>query len=348
VQGCVSLHDAKPCVPELDWHDHSIPTLLVLEDLARGGWVRGAPPLEHTLASPRQFDVRDPLARRAYLRCLIGLPDLILGGNMASLRSDQIELYYACVLASKQPNDVPVDKDKIVYGILLARAAVGLPHAALQDHEHESSAGSCSSSDGPIVVARSGDRAKRRQQGSRVGQRKRVRVAEWHSLVGLSARPAEVPLPIGDVAVGADQPVAASGAASSCEQALVPAAAPAPAENAIAVAAGAEQAHAARSLLEGAEVYEEAHGVLGQPRSYRRLCVKCPHHRGQRRGCGKTRTFSERLGQESGLHDLEPYAFLGAWLSAHSRFEDVAAHKKYTPTVADVQSYVKDRQWLSA
>ena len=83
-----------------DWREAGTSTLRLLEDLAAAGWTRGPAPLHHTADSDKRFSVRDPIARKAYLRCLVGLDQLVGEGKLASLQSDQPASYYACVLAS--------------------------------------------------------------------------------------------------------------------------------------------------------------------------------------------------------------------------------------------------------
>ena len=48
--------------------------------------------------------------------------------------------------------------------------------------------------------------------------------------------------------------------------------------------------------VENVAVEYESHGVAGHGGSYRRLKVKCPHHR----NCMKTRVFSDQFGTDSG------------------------------------------------
>ena len=99
-------------------------------------------------------------------------------------------------------------------------------------------------------------------------------------------------------------------------------------------------------MLGGVEVYHEAHGVLGQPNAYRRLVVTCPLHCGDKKAaCRKTRAFGVRARDASGLGDLEPYAFLGAWLAAGDSCGDAAAHKRHAPTPTQVREYVDSQGW---
>ena len=102
-----------------------------------------------------------------------------------------------------------------------------------------------------------------------------------------------------------------------------------------------------RPLLEGSEVYHESHGVVGQPNSYRRLVVICPLHGDKKRPCKKTRSFGVRSGAASELGDLEPYAFLGAWLAAGRACVAKEEHKCQTPAAAEVREYVISQGWMA-
>ena len=95
----------------------------------------------------------------------------------------------------------------------------------------------------------------------------------------------------------------------------------------------------------GVEVYHERHGVIGQPNACRRVVVTCPLHGDKEIACKKTRAFGVREGAASGLGDLEPYAFLGAWLAAGDSCGDAAAHKRHAPTPTQVRWYVESQGW---
>ena len=95
----------------------------------------------------------------------------------------------------------------------------------------------------------------------------------------------------------------------------------------------------------GFPVYEEKRGVADTPGSYHRLAVSCTCHGRKAGSCKKTRAFSDRVGQKSGLGDMEPYAFLGAWLRARDRFDTAEAHKRFLPDADEVLAYAKERHW---
>ena len=329
VPGCISLFGASTIDPARGWRDDSTPTLVLLEDLASCGWARGRVPEEHTLDSDKLFDVLDPLASKAYLRCLLGLSELLASGQLKSLRSDQLPGYYMCVLASDDPGSVPLGHTCGQYQLLLTRPDADAPPTVQADEDASNSEGSASSGEVVVHVRAAGKAvAKSKRRRAREGSSRVVQQQEWLDLVGMATvkQPRSTP-----PTVSPSAPVhthEASGAASSSGQQVgvssgqqcphVPAAS--------APQAAGSSWQGQRVLLEGVEVHEEAHGPCGQPGSYRRLVVMCPGHAGKRCKCRKTRSFSERLGKQSGLGDLEPYAFLGLWLREHGRFEDAASH----------------------
>jgi len=347
VPGCMRLCDSSDVDAPGDWLDENTPTLILLERLASEGWGSGQSPREHSLVSCKQFSVRDPVASKAYLRCLLGLPDLLTEDKMLGvLRSDQRAGYYACVLATRgQPGSVLLDQPAKVYASKLALPAPGadLP-AALQDDNVASDVGSADT-DEVVVVRRLARTARRKPQRSRGVKRKLGANEEWLALTGLAPRKSEEPLPIADGAVGpALDIVQASGAASSSTAAPLQGA-PLAAEGVL-VAAQAVSAVEDRRWVEGVRIDHEAHGVIGTPGSYRRVKASCPHHAPDGKSkCMISRSFGTRTGQLSGLGDMEPYAFVGAWLQKRAEFADCAEHKLYKPDVEETLAYARGQGW---
>ena len=98
-------------------------------------------------------------------------------------------------------------------------------------------------------------------------------------------------------------------------------------------------------IVEGHRLLEETHGVLGVPGYYSRFSVTCRHH-GPQRTCRKTRSYAASFAQASGLGDLEPVAFLGAWLASASTFATPAEHKRASPSVDEVRAYAMGQNWM--
>ncbi len=181
----------------------------------------------------------------------------------------------------------------------------------------------------------------------RAGERKRRRTGQaWHDLVWRvdpSAAPelaqaSLVSFPSPDVAVAQVAVDEALPSASGEGQAL-----PAASGTLVSIDAPVPAKHL--FLLEGTEVREEKHGVMGGINAYHRLRVDCPHHKGAKPPCRMSRAFDTRGGRSAGLGDMEPYAFLGAWLCRHSEFASAQEHKAYKPSSADVKAYALAHGW---
>ena len=112
--------------------------------------------------------------------------------------------------------------------------------------------------------------------------------------------------------------------------------------SAIRVQESASSGLSAIRVLEASSVLQEEHGVPGTPGHYRRLLVVCDHHScGVLAQCKKTRSFGVRSMVRHGLGELEPYAFLGAWLERRGDVDSKAEHVAWTPSAADVLSYAR-------
>ena len=104
-------------------------------------------------------------------------------------------------------------------------------------------------------------------------------------------------------------------------------------------------------ILEGATVTYEKHGQHGQRGSYERLRTTCPLHP----CCYAQRSFSARLAKKASLPvDVEPYAFIGLWLSQREdpRFsprqdgQQQEFHDKWKPDAASIARYARDQGWV--
>ena len=347
VRGCLEL--SRPELARASFSTMAIedaPTICLLEALASTGWQRGQPPKKHTLLSPKEFKVGDPIASKAYLRCLLCLEDLLANRKITELRPGQPAMYYDCILDSEQPQAVPFGQTDDEYKSMAAIGPdIALGQQALQDADQSSD---------EIVLSRRpalGSRTvPKRQLGdgaaARCKRQKRMKPAgdDWGALVlapQVSAASADDAPPTQPQAMHVAMVPAeasASVASGSAEER--------PAEPLASVACATASVDAVgqpvtRMIVHDAEVYEERHGVMGQPGSYRRCIVVCQHHGSRKNPCRRTRAFGVRAATASGLGDVEPYAFLGCWLSQHGAFDSKAAHQKLVPTVAQTQSYAR-------
>ena len=360
--GCLALGDHAQVVPAADWKDTAVPTLRLLEELASRGWSRGFSPLEHTVDTPRLFSFADPLAAKAYLRCLLGLEELFARDvDFAALPSKEQIGYYQCVLLSEKPSLVARGQPSAHYRSALKALTSGEENAgqllaiadADADADAEAAPPIAPSSAGVEVCVRRSDNcqssAKRRMSSSDSAvakpKPKLARAAlqsDWQAIVcadapapapvaSLSGAPASSSDPCGSVSASIVQvEVVASSASGSGQASIAPLPAPQPE---VPIAVG-------RTLLEGVAVVHEAHGIVDTPGSYRRLMVTCPHHRGSK-PCRKKRNFGVRSAATA-LGDAEPYAFLGAWLRAHADFESASEHSRFAPSAATVRAYASE------
>ena len=184
VEGCVGVVSPRRLVCPQDWRDHRTSTLSLLDILASQQWVLGQPPSSHTLTTPLVFSLKDPVAMKAYLRCLVGLDTLVSERGLRALPSSQAAEYYSCVLESVQPDLVPLGKDRATYRKLRRGAALGTVVVA------SDVGGDQSCTDDGVGVTfgtRSdiGQPTKRRRKGSRQAPVARRAVAPWSALVGL-------------------------------------------------------------------------------------------------------------------------------------------------------------------
>ena len=352
-QGCVALRNPAlvSCLPELA--DKETPAILLLERLAIAGWTRGQPPLEHTLATSKQFSMKDPIKSKAYMQCLLRLPDLVgEGKQLNTLRSDQASMYYSCVLANKEGHQVPLGQKAKCYHKLMA---LWDQTPALQDKDDMSvgSAKSGSSSDELMVVAPSPDRQGQRGRGSgrggRRGGRSSATEPDWSALV-LAPPPPPLAIELPEAISGAALPMVAHvpalappGGAASSGEVIRPGGASSAAQVLVEQpreGVGRQTRNWEMHFLEGAPVTREIHLLPGQRGHYDRLLVKCARHQ-----IVKTRAFDVKAAAKLGLGDAEPYAFLGVWLRHCERCSSAAAHKRFVPSSEQVEAYVATQAW---
>ena len=355
VPGCSTVKDGQLVTVKADWKDSSVPTWTVVNALADAGWVPGPAPDVHTLASAKQLgNMKDAVTTKSYLRCLLGLPEL-LKGDFTQLRSAQTNKYYDCVLRAVRPHTIPMGLSAKRYKAVLLAITNGQEEQLGQLESGIAAAAICDGIEIPLIMpkrkaANSGPAA-----ASKCKRAKKAVLEDWNSL--LCWRPAdhaEQLNPIEDL----ETPGASSGGASLEPPADHGQAAPSagkqeaspmqidepeaqPVERAASPKQDQEMSWASsagdRLSILGCPVANDCHGALGQPGSYRRYKVKCPLHK----GCHTSRSFSEKLAKPSGLGDQEPLVFIAVWLKRAADF-DKPAHKAYKPTPAETVAYAKE------
>ena len=238
---------------------------------------------------------------------------------------------------------VPLDADEAVYSALLNSVDEG------QQDEVDEGPGQVSSLETMQPVAQ-GDAPsrpagrKRKQVSSQSGAKAKAR-RDWvqvmypilaeeaeqeHSVAGSSGQlPGQSPL-------AAANPVVVGGSSSSTA-APAPVQPGQPGQPSAMVQLSRDRQH---TTLEGVSVIFDKHGFRGQRGAYERLIAFCPKCKVQ-----VQRSFSAKFSKVSGLGDLEPYAFIGCWLSRCSSFSSKAEHKAWKPTVEDVKAYAAGQSW---
>ena len=348
VDGFRVVQDAGVVAVAAEWKDPTVPAWTLLRALADAGWDYAPPPDEgHTAVSARSFTSKDPVADKCYLRCLLGLPDLLTAA-FPVLKAGQQARYYQCLLSGLPPESVPLGLPAAGYKALLASAAdVDAVDPAASDEDEDVAAlqdmpgaGGGLLLDLPVVGrGRAADGhhcRKRARQGGRVQTPRPPllsglsdALASIWTHLDAARRPVEA-LPLCDADAAAAPPTSVlaavedvpTGASSSSQGAHV---SPSPA------------AAVFRAQVEGVDVQQETWGVHGRPGSYQRLKVQCPWHK----KCRMTRSFSSKFGRDSGLGDLEPYAYLGRWLQAAADYDGGKAHQGFKPSVVEVQAYAR-------
>lgn len=101
--GCTCLQDPQALMPDasISIMDRGMPTLCLLDSLSHAGWAGQPRLVTHTPDSAKVFDVRRPLGKKDYLRCIIVLGELFSAG-IVELRSGRPKTYYRFVLRFKK------------------------------------------------------------------------------------------------------------------------------------------------------------------------------------------------------------------------------------------------------
>ena len=314
ISGCLTVTDGRP-LTAVAWDSADAPTLALLDELVGRGWEYGQPPKEHTRDSPKMFTAKDPIAAKAYLRCLLRLEDLLSNGQLAALRSDQQNRYYSCILVSGQPQSVPLGASASDYQKLLLKVEAT---ADGQQADNAPLVDIASDEDGPMVSfsAPTQHRDAKQTSGQRGAKRKRASGDSWQELVvgGLRRRATAA----GGVAEGSSTRQQGRPAGSSNDPPIIqePSASGRRRRGRQRAAKRGGVCTMTEFVVEGVAVQEEAWGLLSCAGSYRRLIVRCPVHQ----GCKKKRNYDTEDSRSGGLGHLEPFAFLGCWLSQHARF----------------------------
>ena len=341
IQGCISVHGAIS-VSETPWDFRRgpVPAIAVLEKLVALKWKVGQPLPKHTLASPLVFSYADPMNRKAYLQCLVCLPELLAGDAFLELVVGHPNSYYACVLQAARPELVEVGHPEAYYERCVAEGhtfSLSIPRGQPSNQDGE---------DLPMLSMRSSSGvalAIPPQKRPRLKRSSADDMALWEMLPEAVPKDSE------------GQPAAAMDAESQDERQAPKAELPDDYMHPDARGSGDQPRPAASARerkmrpmsVEGVQVTQEQHGQPGEVGAYQRLIVHCPCsgniHAG-RAPCVKKRNVGLR--QTANFGQLEPYAFLGVWLRERENFASRDLHLAYVPNKASVASYMREHGWL--
>ena len=337
VQGCINVgRSILVSDGPWDFRRGSVPAIVLLEKLVELGWKVGAELAEHTLTTRRVFRFADPVASKPYFQCLVSLPDLLASESFSSLPAGQPNSYYSCVLQAPRPELLKLGQPASFYAKCLAEGKGGrivLPpgqQPAILDDE-----------DVPISHFRNmlEDEKPRPAKVRRVAAVSSLDdAALWQELPKANQDSSEIG-PTIEASGTATQTGTDISSAVPCDSGARGSSDP---------PCGSTKDRQPRERpmsLEGVAVNVEQHGQLGDIRSYRRLVVVCPcgEHR-DGKPCVKKRNTGTR--QTSAIGQLEPFAFLGAWLSARDNFATRDEHVAHAPSQAAVRAYAEARGWF--
>ena len=177
-----------------NWRNGQTPCIFLLEMLAASGWSVGTPPDMHSAESIRRFSAKDPVDKKAYLRCLVGLDELMRLG-LSQLPSSGLATYYQCVLASRDPAAVPLGKSGKFYEQLLKGKPI-----ALAVHDIQPAVGSappivCADDDMNPCVALVPMKKKQRTRAAATKQSQAESDSSWTQLVNIQVAPLPIAPP---------------------------------------------------------------------------------------------------------------------------------------------------------
>ncbi len=341
VQGCVALSGSR-LVSGIEWDllSPDTPALIILESLLNDGWAIGDRTEPHAIHDGQRVIASvDCVDCKCYLQCLVAMHTLEQRG-LQTLPIHQHNLYYKLVLGSERPADIACGQPVKAYAALLAGgvAASALEvHAAIAQDHIEDRPFSCRNLALPEPTTRRTVHSS--AIGARVPQEERV------ALMNLAWAQPSLATSAEDAAPSQDVPPAEPLRAAEMAQGHGGFDDP-PTDDVPFTASGSLTALPA-SWVEGQPVHCEVRNVPGEAH-YRRYSVRCPlsctAHAGKtpcmkRRGAGPAQCA--RFG------DLEPIAFLGAWLKSAPRHLNRAAHVNSAPTPQQVEAYMRHRGWLN-
>ena len=268
--------------------------------------------------------MRDPIKGKAYLTALLRLPDLVSGAE--GLPSNQSAAYYSCVLASGSLQTVPQNLPAKRYKQLAASFVGGSPPALAMEPAAPNASGVFFEFPDAVI---SGDEDVVAKKASSKRSTVDSDETDWAVLAGLHKRQR----------LGPPLPQRGSGSASSSHKrgrGQDPASPDVPPEIAnSSLRTTNDQYWMLSIVLEDHVLKYDEWGVRGQAGHYIRWKVTC---RCNGKEHVKTRSLSENYGRETGLGQLEPFAYLGQWIRGHK----AKLPSQYKPSIEETVAYARD------
>lgn len=348
--GVLTLRDPLP-LEECAAIEDRVSALQCIEKLFAAGWSfdRDQPAI-HDMSTRRAFWTSNPLTSRPYMQCLLALPDLINSGTCGGVSSSETVAYYKRLLRPQSSDPLPIENnlDERMLDEVVAHSQDNEP-LPLEDDAASPSSGS--EQPAPAVKKRRTGVLRLRRSVDVLGQLQRAMVVtKAQSALHPLPSPPRPPSPLPLANIGPDEeggPAAMQAAASQSELslALVPCDGdPVPARD-VAVAASdvdsdppvpyGPHMFVLPLQLEGQNIRIERHDYL---QTYSRLIVRCTCR--LHGPCEKKRNTGKKQTMNFGA--IEPYAFLGCWLRAASRFDAKAEHLRHEPSLAEMQAYIRE------
>ncbi len=321
VSGCLLLRHSSVVTPS-----PSMPTVTCLETLLALGWQAGnKPPRVHTDSSPRVFRWGDAVRRKPYLQCLARLADILVlmpQGLPSTACNDTCEQLLSQLAADHAvPARLPiadVAEDNVVSDDGHKEADTQEADISLWSVSELLLSGSCRNNAG---VTQGTTAASSSSVADTAGVSPPIA-----TLVEHAESEAHTGVPVEMIEAGAEAPLGHS-ALRAVRDVPLP------------------------MYLGDSRVYSETHlGTLSRQQYYTRISVlcQCTAHQEPRRGrkpleCRRRRNTGPL--QTSQFGELEPYAFLGAWLAVSGKFRTRAEHMRYEPAPDEVSAYMRSVGW---
>jgi hypothetical protein len=99
VGDCVGLCSPKPLTPRMSLSSPLVPVLCLRDAVHDKGFEARSLVVSHRIDGPMLYDSRNICAKRAYLQCILALPDIVAAG-VATFPSDMPQAFYNLLLKS--------------------------------------------------------------------------------------------------------------------------------------------------------------------------------------------------------------------------------------------------------